>query len=338
MKKNVSNNYLAEMAFCRPILILLLLLYHAFIIYIGEWSAPFGFVPNEYYAWLARLSYSFMLPMFVFMSGYIWGWQCHTRGSKESLKELFNRKFVRLYLPCLFFGILYIALLGDGEASLFRNIYQIVMGVGHLWFLPMLFLCFMTCWFLVQIKVPSSYVFVGCVVLSVFSAIPQVPQRIADTLLYFQFFYGGVIVSQQRVFLEQKANLSLIVPLWVLFLVVFVLLSVLSDHVDSIVLWTSLMDDILLVACRILYAWLGLISLYLTALYICREHQLPQLYIKVGKYCMGIYIFQQFILKILYYHTDFMVNIYPLFVPWIALGISLFFSILLTFMFKKTRL
>ena len=59
--------------------------------------------------------------------------------------------------------------------------------------------------------------------------------------------------------------------------------------------------------------------------------------IKLSGYCYGVYIFQQFILKFLYYKTDFTIAINPYLVPWIALILTIALSLMLTGMCLKTR-
>lgn len=44
---------LDEVSFIRPILILLLVFYHAFIIYDNGWHEPNGFCASEIYKWVA---------------------------------------------------------------------------------------------------------------------------------------------------------------------------------------------------------------------------------------------------------------------------------------------
>ena len=95
----MTNKRLDEISFLRPILILLLVLYHTFIIYAGGWHEPEGFVPCKIYSLLDSLAYSFMLPTFVFISGYIWGWQGIYRSVKENFKSLVIKKTKRLVLP-----------------------------------------------------------------------------------------------------------------------------------------------------------------------------------------------------------------------------------------------
>ena len=108
-----TKERLNEISFLRPILIFLLVFYHTFIIYAGGWHEPEGFVPCKIYSVLDRLSYSFMLPTFVFISGYVWGWQRNNRCGKENLKELVNKKVKRLILPSVIFSIAYLCIFTD---------------------------------------------------------------------------------------------------------------------------------------------------------------------------------------------------------------------------------
>lgn len=70
-----KENILTEVSVIRPILIILLVVYHSFIIYQGGWSEPVGFEPNETYWWISKASYSFMLEAFVLISGYVYAHQ-----------------------------------------------------------------------------------------------------------------------------------------------------------------------------------------------------------------------------------------------------------------------
>lgn len=59
--------------------------------------------------------------------------------------------------------------------------------------------------------------------------------------------------------------------------------------------------------------------------------------IKLSGYCYGVYVFQQFILKYLYYKTGYAIAINPYLVPWIALVLTIALSFLLTGVCFKTR-
>ena len=78
----------------RPIAIFLLVVWHSFIIYTGDWKEPVGFSPIESYWWLAKLSYTFMLELFVFVSGYV-------------LYGMVVYRVVRYFMVQLVFGVGY---------------------------------------------------------------------------------------------------------------------------------------------------------------------------------------------------------------------------------------
>lgn len=68
-----KTNRLTNVIIIRPILIVLLVFYHAFAIYSGAWDPIEGYPEVPVYWWLDKLSYAFMLEMFVFISGYVFG-------------------------------------------------------------------------------------------------------------------------------------------------------------------------------------------------------------------------------------------------------------------------
>lgn len=106
----VARQNLDEVSLIRPILIVLLVLYHAFAPWCGAWGAFEGYEPNEIYWWIGKSAYSFMLPMFVFISGYVWAFQRESLCKVDSLKQLAIKKFKRLYIPSLLFSVAYVLL------------------------------------------------------------------------------------------------------------------------------------------------------------------------------------------------------------------------------------
>ena len=63
---------LDEIDYLRPILFVQLFFTHAFTIYTNtSWSIPAGIESVEAYDWIARVSYSCMLELFTFISGYV---------------------------------------------------------------------------------------------------------------------------------------------------------------------------------------------------------------------------------------------------------------------------
>lgn len=103
----ILRRNLDEISFIRPILIVLLVLYHAFAPWCGGWKPITGCEPNQVYWWIGKSAYSFMLPMFVFISGYVWSYQREILQRKGTFKQLFIKKFKRLYIPSLIFSTAY---------------------------------------------------------------------------------------------------------------------------------------------------------------------------------------------------------------------------------------
>lgn len=109
MNINNQSDYLYDAAILRLVLVFLLVYYHAFAIYSGAWDSLNGYPEIKAYWWLDKLSFAFMLEAFVFVSGYVFGYQVRCKG-EEKLKadSVIVGKFKRLMIPCLLFSIIYI--------------------------------------------------------------------------------------------------------------------------------------------------------------------------------------------------------------------------------------
>lgn len=80
-----------------------------------------------------------------------------------------------------------------------------------------------------------------------------------------------------------------------------------------------------------------MVALY--AAYLIQRRRLPisPFWINLSTYTFGIYIFQQFILQYIYYHTDIRYQIGIGYLPWIAFVFTLIASLLLAWLMRKTR-
>ena len=105
-----KRNNIVEVSFIRPILIILLVLYHSFAIYSGAWHAPEGMVYYSPYRWVAKVSYSFLLESFVFISGYLFAFQNESSNKAKPFWSIVKNKFFRLMVPSLVFSSLYVSL------------------------------------------------------------------------------------------------------------------------------------------------------------------------------------------------------------------------------------
>lgn len=69
---------------------------------------PNGIHAVKIYYWIASLSYSFMLETFVFISGYVFGYQVRTKfGNNVDFHNCVTKKAKRLLVPSIVFSAIY---------------------------------------------------------------------------------------------------------------------------------------------------------------------------------------------------------------------------------------
>lgn len=197
MEKSRSVKRLNEVDVLRPLAIFLVVLLHCFTVYWdGKWSPFVGFEPCVPYKWIAAASFSFTMELFVLLSGYIFGYQLLVQEKVFTLKTLAKNKLYRLIVPSLVFGALY-ALIFYWNRDFFTAVYRILNGAGHLWFLQMLFWCFILGFMLYKsgMCVKSKLLMlIGAIAISTVN----IPLRLDKALYYLFFFYLGIILSTRR--------------------------------------------------------------------------------------------------------------------------------------------
>lgn len=331
---------LTEISIIRPILILLLVFYHAFCIYNSGWPAPDGIIVNiPLYKWLDKFSFSFLLPSFVFISGYVWEFQNIKKGIPPFSKLLVT-KARRLLLPSLLFGVIY-SVLFENQDSMLKRVYDIVSGVGHLWFLPMLFWVFLFAYFLRVSSISNTFKVCICVGLGLFGIMP-LPLRINSAFYYLQFFCLGVCFKHISFCTNRNVLVLRSVLLWLLFFIVFFPSELLCNAIDlkldpssEVVAKVSLLSAKSIL--RTIVSYNGCIALYMISLFISYYKSISPFIIGVGAYCFGVYVFQQFVLKWLYYYTSLPLVTGSL-LPWIGFLITLIVSLLLTWAIRLTKI
>ena len=322
----------------RTILAVLIVFMHSFTCYQGGWEQPAGFVNIPLYKWIARTSFAFTLEAFVFISGYLFAFQRISLKRMSGCINLIINKLKRLILPSFVFSALYFPLFYEyhGVGDL---IYNLVNGCGHMWFLPMLFWCFLGCWLLEQIKMKDGWKLASLVVLNLLPII-TLPLRLSNAFSFMVYFYTGFLcykyLDKIKAFVTPK-NLTL---LWLAFVVFFVVFRPLCDMLVANESQSLYLRFLILSGnniCHLLYASTGLFAFYVSAVYYTQRHQLKPFTISFAACCFGIYIFQQFLLKILYYKTDFPTVVGPYWLPWCGFVIAIAISFVLSALLLKTK-
>ena len=151
------KHFLTDVAAIRLSLIVLLVVYHAFCIYTGAWDSPF---PEDAqisaYKWLGMIIHCFQLETMVFISGYLLGFQSIRKPDALSVHACVVRKAKRILLPCLLFGVVYYVMFYDLHAPWYTILLRLLGGCGHLWFLPMIFWCFVFVYLISKVLPPPN--------------------------------------------------------------------------------------------------------------------------------------------------------------------------------------
>ena len=330
------SKQLNEINILRPIIIVLLVFYHSFIIYSNGWPKVEGIDDFVVYQWIAKISYACMLETFTFVSGYLFGHAIYN-GKKYTFNELLKKKFKRLIIPSIVFTILYSFLFYDKAYFSFEYVYDIFNGLGHMWYLPMLFWCFLAAYAILNIRIRESYKLTFLFFLSIFSFIP-LPFRMQSSCYYLFFFYLGIFVYNKNMKLEVKCKSLLLFGLSTI--LIFVTLTLIQKkiyEIQALNLFQKAFNLSLLNLTKITYATLGLFFLYFISKKISSICIISSNLIEINKLCFGVYLIQQFLLKIFYYKTSLPLACGTYLLPWVGFVITLLLSFILASILKRTR-
>lgn len=336
---------LGNVVILRLLLIVLLVLYHSFCIFCGAWTIHDDYPHIPLYWWIAKSAYSFMLEAFVFISGFLYGYQVKNKGLHIiSIKNTVYRKFKRLLLPCFFFGIAYYLMFYDLNRPFYEITYMILNGTGHLWFLPMLFWCFVLVYIIQKIKLHQNVALVLCVIAVICSFLP-LPFRLGNTMYYFIFFYTGYCINVYSWDIERYFCRKRVIQLGCLWMSIFIL-SITFNETPYIMGWggnTLLISALRIITNKLLmlcYSFFGLAMIFCLINLILKKKrfQITSWMIKISTLCFWVYIYQQFILKVIYYQLNWVDLISPVILPWIGLIVTIILSLLFSHYTLKTRL
>lgn len=327
---------LDEVTLMRTILAVLIVFMHAFTCYQGGWAQPEGYIDIPLYKWIARTSFAFTLESFVFISGYLYAFQKITLNKSGGV---ITNKLKRLVLPSIIFSILYFAAFYEYK-SLGNFVYSIINGCGHMWYLPMLFWCFVGVVILQKVKIGDGWKILFLVLINLFWSLPLPFQLGTATNYIFYFYLGYVVYKHSKRIKELITSKSLMIS-WIIFIVVFILLRPLKETIiignqdfGLYMLLTSSARS----ACQLIYATIGTITFYITMVYCTHHKKLGRFTISLASCCFGIYLIHQFLLIALYYNTSFASIVGPYWLPWLGFIIVLFISYLLASLSLKTKI
>lgn len=283
-----------------------------------------------------------MLETFVFISGYLFP-------ARNDFAALILKKAKRLILPALIWGVVYVVALSPFNTLYDRlssiDVYwRIANGIGHLWFLPMLFWLFIFEFIINRSKLSTNLWFLT--ILFVISILPYPNSyfQISRSPYYLFFFHLGYIVNLNRYKLQKFINKRNLVKILFLYIILFVIGTLWMQNLDHNLSITDnkLIRGIIWLLKRAnccIYSLFGVFTYYLVSMLI-REKLQPNLHRLVGfiAFCsFGTYLLQETLLRILYYRIEISKDL-GLLTPWLCGIIVLLISITGTRIMKRNKI
>ena len=328
-----QKKLLYEVSIIRPTVIFLLVFLHSF-----TKIAAGGGQTNDYqlattYQWLCWLISGFRIETIALIAGYVFAYQSIDLKRSYQFWPFVWKKFKRLIIPMLVFGLVYyFCFLYDPTTFEVKEfVIKLFSGCGHLWFLPMLFWCFLAIWAIDRFKLSS---WLTLLLLAGVTLLPP-PYRLPfglSKLPHFVFYvYAGYFLwTKRKWLLDNCLKRTTIICLWVVYVIIVVVRHAFMPETQAALLrFVSL-----LMSCC------GVMALYLSVCMVTTKegYRPKQWVINASDNCYGVYVYHQFILVALYFYTPFVSLLHPLLTPWVGFVIILTISLLLTKLSLKTRI
>lgn len=238
----------------------------------------------------------------------------------------------------------------DIKQPVSKTLYDLINGVGHMWFLPMLFWCFVGVWLIEKLQFKAKWMLPLLLLCSVFSFLP-LPLRMGNAMYYIFFFYVGYFLQKEDIKLDRFYTLKYCIFAIVAFCVLFPTLTLLKEKLPiSMEVCGLYLDDNQIVIkllkhsfsklIQIVYSSCGLFMLFIMIGYfeLHRRKEIKNWVIEVGRRCFGVYLLQQFILTGLYEYTKLPTVCSCFWLPWIGFVLALLGSLIIAHLLVKTKI
>ena len=282
------------------------------------------------------------MQVFTFVSGYIYAFQLKNK-AVETLSTLIKNKSQRLLIPYLIFSVVYYVVSAPySQFSFMKFFHDFCYGMGHLWFLLMLFWVFVIHKLLCDILARSKYQqYIILTVSILFAYLPSFVPSIFGLRSFFAYYFYFVLGTFIFKMVNSRPNsyssirnglvcFALFVSIWLVYHKLIGLDNLLLPKVLIGIIAKSL---------HILMCVAGIVSVLCFSRWLSTNYQPSKLLIFLSSCSFGIYIFHQTILQFLYYRISGLTQMGggKILLPWLGLVISYSVSILLTVLLKKTK-
>ena len=363
---NVKKKLLYEISIIRPLIIFLLVVYHALCVFTGGWAPPEGVPDNAAYWWLGHLISGFRIETIAFVGGYVFCYQCVELGRRQGLLAFVWKKFKRLIIPCFLFGTVYFLLYRYNPSRFNWTVafWRVANGIGHLWFLPMLFWCFLACWLVDRLLQwlhelhEACYRPVGWVLLVALAGVSLL--RVTGLKMglsrapYFLFYFylGYWLRTLRKDVRGVRGGGWVVAALWFAYFS-FLLLHLQATHLYmpgcafKCPRWLQGCSQSMLHLMTLAHTTCGILALYASVTRWLHRHrgaeaQPGPMLRECSRLCYGVYVLHMFFMQPIYFYSGFPqwcctseVGVWLL--PWVVLLVTMLLSVTGTWLLLKTR-
>jgi len=241
-----ERGYLNNISLLRTFAILIVVLGHSMVVYQYSWGIYTPLVKSSFFNLLKTYIDTFQMPLFIFISGYMYYYCRKECGKYKKLGKFSLDKVKRLLVPYICIALIYVLPIrmmteykGYHGYNAIKIIYKYILtglDVGHLWYLLAIFEIFIAFYLLeaiiTKIGVPASFIIIACANIISYKS-PNIFQ-ISGSIHYFMFFYLGYIIRRyEKNFVSKfngKKNTVLIVMLFILQLLFLVVSLKISNN------------------------------------------------------------------------------------------------------------
>ena len=328
MEKSVRFN---EISIMRVMAMTMIVAFHSLCFYNGRWVKVNAIDIPVWH----KVSYFLDvidLNMFVFISGYLYGYLYIYRNKYQHPSEVIRIKAKRLLIPYLFWGIPMAIVWPWNTWS------QLLYGIGHLWFLLMLFGVF-TLTVIFQLLNAQRVKFTSTVGISL------IVMGFISGFLFSKYVYAGEFLCINKIlyyfpafmigYLCAKLRVAWMLPNWSYMTLPFAILGL------FVFVWYPIpLPYTLVLMIRTVLAYLICIELLVILSKDTMSDRVQKVVREVERLSMGLYIFNQMAMDIVFtipvLHQWF--EIHWMIGPFLLFPIGFFPPLLLSYIFNKYKL
>ncbi|QZY55336.1 acyltransferase family protein [Crassaminicella profunda] len=342
-----EHNKLEHIILLKIFAILIVVLGHSTLIYNDNWTYFIAINQSKFFHYLKEYINTFQMPLFVFISGYLYYFTHVEQCKYNTFKILINKKIKKLVVPYLCIGLIWVVPIryfveyeNYRSLKLIQVIFTkvlVVKDVGHLWFLIMLFNIFVIFYFLEKLIKKQNAILVLFLLLGLAIISYKIPSifQLKRSFYYLLFFYFGYIFR-----LKTKEIKLLVLNKQLLITFFLVLLNIMGFYIkllSPVFAESSIEIKIMLACLKIINGFSGTILFYVIIFNISCKYKgiIHTKYIRLlADKTFQIYLFHEPYIYIIFFYLG-MTNIHPALLVSISFLGSICISLIMDYLFSR---